>query len=75
MLPKLSALSFLLPATYLDNRLSAAKAREVRHIECRIFPRCTHYMSTVLLALPTDSPNVLTVCLSVCLSSRFFAIG
>jgi hypothetical protein len=73
MFPKISALSLVLPAGYLDNRLSAAKAREVNNNECRISPSVHalyFYRSSwpfLRILLPSS--------LSVCLSSRFFAIG
>jgi len=61
-LEKSVASVLVLLARHLDNQLLAAKAREVRNIECRIVPRCTLYMCLLFFALPPDSPAVLTVC-------------
>lgn len=56
--------SLILPGCYLDNRLPAAKAREVSNIECRFFLQYTHYISTVFLG-PSYGFSCRLRCLSV----------
>jgi hypothetical protein len=65
MFPNISALSLVLPVRYLDNRLSAAKAREVSNNECRFFPsvHALYFYRSSWPFLRILLPSSLSVCL------------